>query len=232
MTSQQQNERFYFQKFSRDYQLPPGAIVYGDKPDVIIEGQGRIGIEMTHLFLEDGSLPQSEQAQQKLRSAAVSHAHRIFSAGRRRGIEVTLDFNKDKPIRDTRKLARAIANLANKIKGQETGVVGREAYKDIPELSYVYLNAEEYDDPKWRLIRLTMGRMMSRERLLQIVRSKEVSVAGYKPCDAYWLLVVIEFFDVAQDQEIRVRGFHPVESNVFEKILVYKPAFGQVLEAK
>jgi hypothetical protein len=32
-------ERYYFEKFRKDYPLPPGTITYGDSPDVIIEGE-------------------------------------------------------------------------------------------------------------------------------------------------------------------------------------------------
>jgi hypothetical protein len=74
--------------------------------------------------------------------------------------------------------------------------------------------------------------MMSRDRLLDIVKAKEVLSANYKPCDAYWLLVVVDFIDAAQDQEIRVDGFDPITSNIFEKVIVYKTGFGHIFEAK
>jgi hypothetical protein len=54
-------EKHYFEMFRRVYPLPEGAIIYGDKPDVIIEGEKRVGIEITNFFLEDGSLSESEQ---------------------------------------------------------------------------------------------------------------------------------------------------------------------------
>jgi len=37
--SKQEIERYYFEQFRKGYLLPKGEIKYGDRPDVIIEGQ-------------------------------------------------------------------------------------------------------------------------------------------------------------------------------------------------
>jgi hypothetical protein len=52
----------------------------------------------------------------------------------------------------------------------------------------------------------------------------------YRPCDAYWLLAVVDFMDRAQDQEIRIDGLETVRSAVFQNIIVYKTHFGHVQE--
>ena len=44
-------------------------------------------------------------------------------------------------------------------------------------------------------------------------------------------LVVVEAMDAAQEQEIRVDGLH-IASDVFERIIVYKPLFEHIVEAK
>ena len=73
---------------------------------------------------------------------------------------------------------------------------------------------------------------MSRDRLIDIVRDKEVRSREYRKCHAYWLLVVVDFINSAQDQEIQIEGFEKIQSEIFEKIIVYKTLFGHVLEAK
>ena len=73
---------------------------------------------------------------------------------------------------------------------------------------------------------------MLRDRLLEIVRDKENKVRGYKECDVYWLLVVIDFFDRAQDQDIPNDGFEKIETKIFEKVIVYKTIFEHIFEAK
>jgi hypothetical protein len=70
---------------------------------------------------------------------------------------------------------------------------------------------------------------MSVDRLTEIIREKEAKVRQYATCDAYWLLIVVEFIDSAQEQEIRIDGL-TIESDVFQKIIVYKPGFEHIVE--
>lgn len=72
--------------------------------------------------------------------------------------------------------------------------------------------------------------MMSLERLKKIVKEKEGKSQDYRRCDSYWLLVVVEFIDPAQDQEIRIDGLDTLRSEVFGKVLIYRTAFGHVLD--
>ena len=46
--------------------------------------------------------------------------------------------------------------------------------------------------------------LMSEAALEAIVREKEAKAAEYNPCGAYWLLVVVDWIDPAQEQEIRI----------------------------
>ena len=70
---------------------------------------------------------------------------------------------------------------------------------------------------------------MSPERLKEIIREKEAKARQYVTCEAYWLLIVVDFIDSAQEQEIRIDGL-TVESDVFQKIIVYKPNFEHIVE--
>jgi len=104
--------------------------------------------------------------------------------------------------------------------------------KEIPELSFVYLNAKSYEGARWRVQQVYRGQHMSRDQLVKIVKDKEGKVSKYKDCDAYWLLVVVEFMDPAQDQEIEFENFSKIETKEFEKVFVYKTVFNHILEAK
>jgi hypothetical protein len=101
----------------------------------------------------------------------------------------------------------------------------------MPEISFVYLNAREYPDAKWRVIGSYSVGPMSDQGLESIVREKEAKSAQYEPRDAYGLLVVVEAMDAAQEQEIRIDGLH-IASDVFERIIVYNPLFEHIVEAK
>ena len=73
---------------------------------------------------------------------------------------------------------------------------------------------------------------MSEDHLQLIVKDKEKKSREYRACDAYWLLVVVDFIDRAQDQEIPVEGLKNTTSQVFEKIIVYKTCSGYVAETQ
>ena len=143
MAANPEIEKYFFEKFSEDYVLPSGTIIYGDRPDIVIEGQRWIGIEITSFFLEEGSLRESEQVQRKLRDKVVLEAHKAFLALEQKGIEITFCFNKSNPITDGKVLVTAIVKLVNQIKGWKTGVVNKDVYAAIPELDYVYVNAKQ-----------------------------------------------------------------------------------------
>jgi hypothetical protein len=82
---------------------------------------------------------------------------------------------------------------------------------------------------KWALTQGHSFGLMSKPRLEEIVREKEEKARSYAPCDAYWLLIIVEFIDPAQEQEIRADGL-TLTSDVFERIIVYKPRFEHVVE--
>ena len=229
--SNQDIERYYFEMFRKDYQLPPGTITYKDAPDVILEGVKKIGIEITNFFLEDGSRSESEQAQKKLREKVVSSAQRTYRAENGRNFEIAFGFDKANPIRNQKTLIAKMVQLAKSIEGNQTGQVQKEVFKAVPELSFVYLNTKEYGDARWRVVQVYNVPVMSRDRLVEIVKTKERRADQYEKCDAYWLLVVVDFMNSAQDQEIRVDGFDKIQTDVFEKVIVYKTLFGHVIEA-
>ncbi len=221
-------ERHYFEMFSRDYVLPSGTIEFGDKPDVILRGEERtIGIEMTNLYVTDGNISRSEQVQASLRERVIAAAQRQYGASGSLQVEISLGFNAQTAITSVNATARKIASLAEGIQ-PVTGVIARKLYSIIPELSFVYAYAGANAKRVLRLVQVHSHGMMSISRLQDEVLRKERLSSCYRKCDAYWLLVVVDFFNPAQEQEIRVPG--QISSRVFEKVIVYKPYFGHVVE--
>ena len=72
--------------------------------------------------------------------------------------------------------------------------------------------------------------IMSQTQLIEIITEKEEKAQGYARCDAHWLLIVVDSSSAAQEQEIRRDEGLNVSSNVFQKIIVYKPFFEHILE--
>jgi len=82
---------------------------------------------------------------------------------------------------------------------------------------------------KWKVTQGHDFGLMSVTRLAEIIREKEVKAQRYVACDAYWLLIIVDFINAAQEQEIRIDGL-TAESTVFKKIIVYKPGFEHIVE--
>lgn len=273
--TQPEIERHYFEQFKKAYPLPAGKIEYKDKPDVIITGTQKIGIEITNFYLAEGGLTSSEQVQSKWRRSVVSAAQRSYMQNDGKNVEFTFGFDKSHPIEDVPAVAQKIADLARKLEDWPNGQISRREYDHVEELDFMYLYARELlfsDDPvpgfpdgepdvsqdhllrnwmeyrnrrearalqagiykplpftaQWKVTQAHSFGLMSVKRLEDIVRAKEVKAQDYAECNAYWLLVVVEFIDAAQEQEIRVDGISLV-SDVFERVIVYKPGFEHIV---
>jgi hypothetical protein len=223
-------QQYYFDLFRKDYPLPDGTIRHGDKPDVILHGERKIGIEITNFYLEDGCSHNSEQLQSKTREQVVAEAEAICQQAGCVAHHLTFGFDATVPIRDDGKrvLAQKIADLVTRIDGQQTGQVPQDVFRHLPELSFAWFVEKGWGEP-WRVSQVCSTPFMSLDKLRGIIAEKEAKSRDYERCDAYWLLVVVDFINRAQDQQISAEGFDTIHSDVFAKTIVYKTAFGQVL---
>lgn len=225
----QELERHYFGLFQNVFPLPPSDITFGDKPDVRVSGERKIGIEITNLYLQSGSDIGSEQSQRPLRAKAISMAHRLYQRSGGHRFELTFGFKDGAPITDVRRVAQQLCDLAKGLQYATSGPLPPDAFGTIPELSFVYLNAKEFDDATWRNSEAHGVGLMSTDTLRTVIQQKERKCAGYDSCDAYWLLIVVDFMDRAQEQEIRLNHLPSFRSNVFERIFVFT-TFGHYVE--
>jgi hypothetical protein len=233
-TTNRDMERHYFERFRKVYTLPHGAVCYADKPDVLVKGNRTIGIEITKFYLQPGSAEGSEQRQRQRRDDVVSEAHKLYRAARGKGIELTIQFNPAKPITSASKktLPMKLAEFAARVDTQPSGPFYGDSFPEMPEITSIWLNSREWADAKWnRPGQVYSVEAMSPSGLEKIVKEKESKAADYAPCDAYWLLIVVDWIDPAQEQEIMIGGLK-LASAVFEKIIVYKPNFEDILEVK
>jgi hypothetical protein len=227
--SNEETEQYYFEDFRKVYRLPDGCVIHGDKPDVIIHGSRRVGIEMTNFFIQDGSLSESEQRQSRYRTDIVAAAQRLYRAGGgKNDIGLQIGFSGDLiTLARKRKIPNEIVGLARSIGSRKNGDIEHRLFRATPELSSVYL--VKYENAQWQVSQVQTVGFTSKDRLEAIVRGKEAKANEYQPCDAYWLLIVIDWNDPAQDQEIRLDR---IESNIFEKIIIYKTVLEQVVVLK
>ncbi len=223
-------QRHYFEQFRIDYQLPVGELQYTDKPDVIICGPITLGIEITNFYIDDGRNLESEQKQRPRRLRVLQRAQELYLATGGKSIELSVDFNPIHPIRKTEPVARALAVVAGQLASQPSGLVTPCQFKHISPLRFIYLNATEYPDAKWQLVQCYTASALSFDRLQEIVNEKSKKLKEYQPCDEYWLLVVVDFMDRAQDQHLEWSQGQTLPNSAYKKVLLYKPQFRQVLE--
>jgi hypothetical protein len=112
-SSTQEKERYYLEQFRVAYAaFPKGEVLYGDKPDVIVNAERTVGIEITNLFREAGSLPGSEQVQRVRREMVIAKAQAAYERSGKTKIELKFGFNKSCPITDQKRLVGEIVALA------------------------------------------------------------------------------------------------------------------------
>ncbi len=228
LTPHQLAEQSYFQIFAQHYNLPPGRIEYSDKPDVLIYGERKIGVELAHIYKKCGKYSASEQVQNQSRMSVIKAAERLFLERGGRKIELWIDFDPQYPIQIIDKTANDLANVALEIAGFMEGHTSYGEFEKVPELRFLTHNGKEYADSKWKLLQGHEVPNLSVERVKELVAQKTKKLQNYHPCDAYWLLLVVEFWDPAQDQDIEWPQNESVGLTPFEKILIYKPQFRQV----
>ncbi len=224
--SKREIECYYFEQFRRDYELPAGRIKYADKPDVRIIGQKTVGIELARLYLIDGKNPVSEQVQRQRREDVLLRAQELY---RRKGlpmIELNVDFDPCDPIEDVDEMAAEVTRLAEGMAGR----VGRSVRAPCRGIRFAHHNGAEYSDAKWHVLQFYETPQLDERRLEQVVEDKGSKAVGYDKCDTYWLLLVIDLMDRAQDQEISFSPSFRLTRNPYSRVLLYWPQFGQVWE--
>ncbi len=221
-------EQHYFEQFRRHFALPPGRVEYADKPDVRVVGERTTGIEIARLYIAAGSDPRSEQVQARRREQVIYQAQQLHRTAGGRAIELHVDFDPAHPIVDVPSTAERLAKLALEV---ESNAISRVGDLDglAKGLRYFNHNGVEYPDAKWRNVQVFTTPMLNTARLESVVAEKAEKAAGYDPCDELWLLLVVDFMDSAQDQELQLPPRYRLPSNPFGRVLLYKPQFGQIV---
>lgn len=228
-TKQQEEEWLVFQSFSKDHPLPNGLVERSDKPDVLIHGERTLGIEITTLHIQDGQIAGCEQNQVKPRQRAVELAQEIHIKAGGRPIELAIGFDSEYPITDAKVTAHAIAEVAAHVQLGAAGLIDQLTYEHICCVNFMYLSGE-YANPKWKVQQSYLVPTLQVDRVREVVAEKIYKAKQYQPCDAMWLLITVDFWNPAQDQDIEWPTDERIDCGPFERVFLYKPAFRRVVE--
>ena len=223
--SNQEIEKYYFEQFTEDFLLPNGELEYGDKPDVIVRGTKNIGIEIANLYLIDGAVEASEQAQRKRREKVIKLAEADYKLKSNLNHEFYISFNSMVPIIDIKSTAVRLVDFVISIENTLGIFFTSNAFNISPEIYSVHRSQKQYPDAKWQTSQVFDGKDLHITRVREIVQQKNEKISGYIHCDSYWLLLIVDFMDSAQDQEIEwPTDEAPIECK-YEKVIIYKPQF-------
>ncbi len=228
-------ERLWLEHFRAAYQgeFPAGNVRNGDeqeKPDtIIVDPAWTTGIEITEFHLVDGGRPESEKQQALRRAGVVKEAQGLYLADGGKNMEFTFGFRYISAGR-RRKLPSELFAFAKRIENSVSETIWLEGNAAPEEVAFAW-NSGEYQNAIWKAQQVHEGSLTSKNKLIEIVRRKEEKAKGYQKCDAYWLLICVNFFDPAQDQEIRIDDPH-VHSEVFDKIFMFKSVFNHIVTVK
>jgi len=226
-----QIEQHYFERFRKDFQLPEGEVVYTDKPDILVKGKKtNMGIEVTRLFIKPGSDLASMQVQHGRQERVLKQAQLNFVRNGGRGLELSIDFNPEFPILNIDEMALALSNLADDLVGMQTGLVSKDLFRRIKSVRSIYITFSEYPEPKWHPTQLFSVPELSLDRLLNVVKEKSSKLSEYQICDEYWLLLIVDFMDPAQNQNFPRQPISLDVETAYNKILIYKPQYREVME--
>lgn len=82
-----------------------------------------------------------------------------------------------------------------------------------------------YDDADWKLSQVYDVAQLNKKYMANLIHQKNIKLKQYQSCHEYWLLIIIDFWDPAQDQNLL--NFinscdYLVQNNDFKRIYVCK----------
>ena len=187
-------------------------------------------MEIARLYKADGHGCQNEQVQSLGRTQVIEKAEQRYLARGGRKIELWIDFDPKHPITRIEETAEGLALIAEQVSSQVNGHNSCSAFEATPEVRFLYHDGREYPGSKWGSAQGHDVPTLSVTRVKEFVEQKNKLISGYTSCDAYWLLLIVDFWDPAQDQDIHWPAGERVGPTQFERVLIYKTQFGQVVE--
>lgn len=228
-------EAHYFEQFLNHFPLPKGNTSYGgptdDKPDFTLKKDSSdeilIGIEQTRFFIEDGNSTSSEQIQARRREEVIEIAEKEYRSQHTRDLRLSVCFNKTYPVLSVTDVAKKLVAFSSKLHSEPTKDQSFVRPLLIPEIDSLYVQWDM--GAPWQLNQVHSIQLTSKARLQGILDIKSRQAKGYRPCKDLWLLVIIDFADWGQDQEIDDK-IETLESDHFSKVLLFKTIFNQIKE--
>jgi hypothetical protein len=223
--AQKQRERQLFELFRAEFGGPQGDIDdSGEKPDLVVSAAISVGVEVTELHVLSGSDPVSWQRQSARRTAAIDLARSQYEQSGGPFFEFHFDLRRPLPSElSVGKLAAECLAAAHASLATEGGAISPLVLEGVaPNVRWLYRSPKEYDAPRWTDLTVHAVPQLNVERLQEVVDTKAEKLAGYRHCDEQWLLVVIDFWNAGQDQQLDWPDSAVLRRRGFDRVFVFK----------
>lgn len=229
----QELEKYHFNEFILHYEIPNGKIIYHDKPDIIIESESRIGIEITNYYIKSGNDKNSEQRQKDIRNDILELAQqKYYQKSEGHNIHLSVTFNDKIKAKAKQEIAKNIVEMALQLTALPEGEICQSVFEHIDEIQYVYYRTTRNKELKWNTVQSYDVTPISINELIRIIDEKNNKIKDYEDCNSFWLLITMDYFDPAQYQELSILDDYVFEKSKFSKIIVFLSKFGHFKELK
>lgn len=236
MTKKELIEDSIFKKFKKSYnKFPQGKIEHIDKPDFIIHGDKKIGIEITQIFkdqeLEKGSLLKSVEEITKKVSEEIIH---LLRKKKKPNCYITIHLNKNyfPPQLNPKEIARNCFNDIDKKMNTRRKNYILEINNDgqLPNIveSYDIIFDEKIKDFEYIESASTVGGIINNNKLQFILDKKEDAKKEFIKCDKYWLVIKSGEFSADYFPSIQIIPGELKTS--FDKIFILKYLENEIIE--
>ena len=222
-------ERSLYDHFASLVEIPEGPLDFdGESPDFVIHGDRTRGVEITELHVADGELSWQRQAPRRKEALRRAQAQYVAASG------PAFDFNFDfKPLPATvslDELARQALAAATASVNGTSGLISSDLLEPTPLVRWLYRPEPLYVDPRWHDMPCHSVPFLDPSNVQRVVNAKGEKLLSYRRCDRHWLVIGVDFWNPAQDQELA----WPVETALdlcgFDRVFIVKTHHGVYLE--
>lgn len=232
-------ENSIFNKFRKSYEkFPSGKIKHIDKPDFIIYGDKKVGVEITQIFKDDqesekGSLLKSvEEFRKKVSEETLSLLREKQSP--KCWLEIHLNVSEFPTQKSPKETAQVLYKDINKnIRAEKKDyILEVENNSELPSIvdSYEVIFNQKIKEYEYIESGSVIGGIIDNKRIQFILDKKEVAKENFLNCDEYWLVIksgefIADYFPAMQINSEEL-------NTTFNKVFILKYLENETIEIK
>jgi hypothetical protein len=216
--------------------FPEGQIKCGETPDFLIQTGGRrIGIEITKIFLDNGTRKASLQSVEAARDRITSLARNFAIERGTPPVSVTLFFNWTLPLHRKKEtsIAGAVAQTVHNnlpSPGENVDLECHYGSNQPNEVDEILVNrAYPVTEHKWRWMEYSRIEREAEEHLQQAINRKiDTLYACLDKCEECWLLIVANSFRASGNIKPNEESFSYLYGSPFSRTYFFDNGLGRL----